>query len=89
MDELTRIRQLIAESEAQEEARAEDIWNLLLKNSEFGLRQLIADVGIDPSEARQVLTDARIGDHSALLLIAQGRNEEVREALLRMLHGHY
>ena len=89
MDELTRIRQLIAESEAQEEARAEDIWNLLLKNSEFGLRQLIADVGIDPSEARQVLTDARSGDHSALLLIAQGRNEEVREALLRMLHGHY
>ena len=89
MDELTRIRQLIAESEAQEEARAEDIWNLLLKNSEFGLRQLIADVGIDSSEARQVLTDARIGDHSALLLIAQGRNEEVREALLRMLHGHY
>ena len=89
MDELTRIRQLIAESEAQEEARAEDIWNLLLKNSEFGLRQLIADVGIDSSEARQVLTDARIGDHSALFLIAQGRSEEVREALLRMLHGHY
>ena len=89
MDELTRLRQLIAESEAQEEARAEEIWSLLLDNSEFGLRQLIADVGIDPSEARQVLTDARIGDHSALLLIAQGRNEEVREALLRMLHGHY
>ena len=89
MDELTRLRQLIAESEAQEEARAEEIWNLLLDNSEFGLQQLIADVGIDSSEARQVLTDARIGDHSALRLIAQGRNEEVREALLRMLHGHY
>ena len=89
MNELTRVRQLIAESEAQEEARAEEIWNLLLDNSEFGLQQLIADVGIDSSEARQVLTDARIGDHSALLLIAQGRNEEVREALLRMLHGHY
>ena len=88
MDELTRIRQLIAESEAQEEALAERMWNLLLNNPEFGLRQLIADVGIDSSEARQVLTDARIGDNSALLLIALGRNEEVREALLRMLHGH-
>ena len=89
MDELIRIRQLIAESEAQEEALAERMWNLLLNNPEFGLRQLIADVGIDSSEARQVLTDARIGDNSALLLIALGRNEEVREALLRMLHGHY
>ena len=89
MDELTRIRQLIAESEAQEEALAERMWNLMLNNPEFGLRQLIADVGIDSSEARQVLTDARIGDYSALFLIALGRNEEVREALLRMLHGHY
>ena len=89
MDELARIRQLLAESEAQEEARAEEIWNLLVNNPESGLRQLIADVGIDSSEARQVLTDARIGDYSALLLIAQRRNEEVREALLRMLHGHY
>jgi hypothetical protein len=89
MDELTRIRQLIVESEAQEEAPTESLWNLLLNNPEFGLRQLFADVGIDPSEARQVLTDARTGDCSALFLIALGRNEEVREAILRMLHGHY
>ena len=89
MDELIRIRQLIAESEAQEEALAERMWYLMLNNPEFGLRQLIADVGIDSSEARQVLTDARIGDCSALFLIALGHTEEVREALLRMLHGHY
>ena len=89
MDEVTRIRQLIAESETQAEVQAEEIWNLLLDSPEFGLRELIAEVGIDLSEARQVLIDARIGDYSALLLIALGRNEEVRDALLRMLHGHY
>lgn len=88
MDELTRIRQLIAGSEAQEEAQAEEIWSLLLDNPESGLRELIADVGIDPLEVRQVLASARIGDKPALYLIAQGRNEEVREALLRMLYGH-
>lgn len=88
MDELTRIRQQIVESEAQEPARADEIWSLLLDNPESGLRELIADVGIDPLEARQVLTNARIGDQPALYLIALGRNEEVREALLRMLHGH-
>ncbi len=89
MDEVTRIRQLIAASEQQAEVRAEEIWNLLLDNPEFGLRELIADVGMDLSEARQVLIDARIGNHPALLLIALGRNAEVREALLRMIHGHH
>lgn len=89
VDNVTRVRQLIAESEVQAEVRAEEIWNLLLDSPEFGLRELIAEVGMDLSEARQVLINARIGNHQALLLIALGRNAEVREALLRMLHGHY
>lgn len=54
------------------------------------IRQLIGEVGTDLSQAGQVLAEARIGDDSALSLIAPlGRNEQVREALLRMLHGHY
>lgn len=89
VDEVTRIRQLIAESEAQAEVQAEEIWNLMLDSPEIGLQEVIAEVGMDLSEARQVLIDARIGDYPALLVIALGRNEEVREALLRMLHGHY
>lgn len=89
MDELTLIRQLIAESEAQEAARTEEMWNILLDNPELGLQDLIKDVGIDPSEARKVLTDARIGDYSALFWIALGRKDDVRDALLRMLHGHH
>jgi hypothetical protein len=36
-----------------------------------------------------VLTDARIGDYSALLMIVLVRTEEVREALVRMRLGHY
>lgn len=89
MDELTRIRQLVAESELREEARAEEVWNLLLDSPEFGLGELIEDVGMDTTQARQVLMDARIGETSALYLIVLGRQEEVREALLRMIHGHY
>ncbi|ODS63714.1 MAG: hypothetical protein ABS41_05175 [Arenimonas sp. SCN 70-307] len=89
MDDLTRIRQLIAESEALESARAEEIWSILLHSPEVGLRDLIKDVGMEPSQARQVLTDARIGDYSALFWIALGRKGDVREALLRMLHGHH
>lgn len=89
MDELTGIRQLIVESEAQEQARADETWSLLLDNPESGLGELIAGVGIKPLEVRQVLTNARIGDQPALYLVALGRNEEVHEALLRMLHGHY
>lgn len=89
MDEPNRIRQLVAESESREEARAEEVLNLLLDSPEFGLRKLIEDVGMDTSQARQLLLDARIGDSSALYLIVLGRQEEVREALLRMIHGHY
>jgi hypothetical protein len=89
MDELTRIRQLVAESELREEARAEEVWNLLLDSPEFGLRELIEGVGMDTTQARQVLLDARIGDSSALHLIVLGRQVEVREVLLRMIHGHY
>jgi hypothetical protein len=89
MDDLTWARQLIDASEAAERVRAEETWNRLLDSPEFGLRELIEQVGIDPLEARQVLTDARIGDHSALLMIVLGRKDEVREALLRMRHGHF
>ena len=89
MDVLTWARQLIKTSEAADKERTERMWNLLPDNPEFGLRELIEDAGIDPSDARQVLTDARIGDYSAVSLIALGRKEEVREALLRMLHGHH
>lgn len=89
MDDLTWARQLIQASETAEKVLAEATWNRLLDCPEFGLRELIEHVGIDPLEARQVLTDARIGDYSALLMIVLGRTEEVREALLRMRHGHY
>lgn len=60
---------------------------MLLDSPEIGLRDLIKDAGIDPTDARQVLTKARIGDFSALFLIVHGRDDEVREPLLRMLHG--
>ena len=89
MDDLTWARQLIEASETAEKVLAEETWSRLLASPELGLRELIQQVGIDPLEARQVLTDARIGDYSALLLIVLGHNEEVREALLRMRHGHY
>lgn len=90
MDEVViRALQLIESSEATQQVRDEELWNLLLESSAFGLRELIDEVGIDLSEARQVLTDARVGDSPALLLIVLGRREEVREALLRMRHGHY
>lgn len=89
MDDLTWARHLIEASELAERVRAEETWSRLLHSPEFGLRELIEQVGIDPIEARQVLTDARIGDQSALLMIVLGRTEEVREALLRMRHGHY
>ena len=89
MDELTRIRQLVPESELRAEARAEELWKLLLDSPEFGLRELIEDVGMDTTQARKVLMDARIGDSPALYMIALGRQDEVREALLRMIHGHY
>jgi hypothetical protein len=90
MDEVViRALQLIEASEAAQQVRDEELWNLLLESYAFGLRELIEEVGIDLSEARQVLTDARVGDSPALLLIVLGRREEVREALLRMRHGHY
>jgi hypothetical protein len=89
MDYLDWARQLIEATEAAKEQSAERMWNQLLDSPEFGLRELIEDVGIDLSEAKQVLTDARIGNYSALFLIVLGRNAEVREALLRMLHGHH
>ena len=89
MDDLSWARQLIDASEAAERVRAEETWSRILDSPEFGLRELIEQVGIDLLEARQVLTDARIGDQSALLLIVLGRKEEVREALLRMRHGHF
>ena len=89
MDDLTWARQLIEASEAPERVLAEETWSRILDSPEFGLRELIEQVGIDPLEARQVLTDARIGDHSALLMIVLGRKDEVREALLRMRHGNF
>ena len=89
MDEILRALQLADVSEAAQLALEDELWNLLIDSPVFGLRELIEEVGIDLSEARQVLTDAHIGDHPALLLIVLGRREEVREALLRMRHGYY
>jgi hypothetical protein len=89
MDEVLRALQLTDVSEAAQLALEDELWNLLIDSPVFGLRELIEEVGIDLSEARQVLTDARVGDSPALLLIVLGRREEVREALLRMRHGHY
>ena len=89
MDEILRALQLTDVSEAAQLALEDELWNLLIDSPVFGLRELIEEVGIDLSEARQVLTDAHIGDSPALLLIVLGRREEVREALLRMRHGHY
>ena len=89
MDEILRALQLTDVSEAAQLALEDELWNLLIDSPVFGLRELIEEVGIDLSEARQVLTDAHIGDQPALLLIVLGRREEVREALLRMRHGYY
>ena len=89
MDEILRALQLTDLSEAAQLALEDELWNLLIDSPVFGLRELIEEVGIDLSEARQVLTDARNGDYSAPFLIALGRSEEVREALLRTLHGHH
>lgn len=89
MDEVLRGLQLTDLSQAAQLALEDELWNLLIDSPVFGLRELIEDLGIDLSEARQVLTDAQVGDHPALLLIILGRHEEVREALLRMRHGHY
>ena len=89
MDEILRALQLTDVSEAAQLALEDELWKLLIDSPVFGLRELIEEVGIDLSEARQVLTDAHIGDSPALLLIVLGRREEVREALLRMRHGHY
>ena len=90
MDEVViRALKLIEASDAAQQARDAELWNVLLESSAFGLRELIEEVGIDLPEARQLLTDAQVGDSPALLLIVLGRREEVREALLRMRHGHY
>ena len=89
MDEVLRALQLTDISEAAQLALEDELWNLLIDSPVFGLRELIEEVGIDLSEARQVLTDAHIGDSPAPPLIVLGRREEVREALLRMRHGHY
>jgi hypothetical protein len=48
MDDLTWARQLIEASEAAEKVLAEATWNRLLDCPEFGLRELIEQVGIDP-----------------------------------------
>ena len=89
MDQILKALQLINAAEAAEQAHADQLWSLVLGSPEFGLAEFIEQVGLDPSETKQLLTDARIGEHPALLLIVLGRGEEVRNALLRMIHGHH
>lgn len=89
MDQNLKALKLINAADAAEQAHADELWSLVLGSPEHRLAESIEKIGLDPSEARQVLTDARIGEHPALLLIVLGRGEEVRNGLLRMTYEHH
>lgn len=89
---MTEIEEALSELHAATSALAtakDRLWAALLRG-EPQLQELVNTTGLSQDEAKQWLIDATLGEgQSALVLIATGRTDQVRSAVMRMLHGVY